>query len=77
MSRGMVHALLETAPTNQNWSLADLTDCIFRNTEATDEVKNLVQKLNNMGKPWDSKAKTPTEETPRAGINYTCIFPKI
>jgi len=73
----MVHALLEIAPTHQNWCLADLTDCIFRNTEATDEVKNLVQKLNNMGKPGDSKAKTPTEETPRAGISHTRIFPKI
>jgi len=77
MPRGMVHALLGIAPTNQNWTLADLTNCIFRNTEATDEVEDLVQKLNNMGNSEDYKANTPTEETLRAGISHSRIFPKM
>ena len=54
MPRGMIQALPGTASNTQGWSPADLSDCIFRNVEATDTEEDLVRKLNNLGTSGES-----------------------
>ena len=43
MPKGMIQALLNIAPNSQVWAPIDLSNCIFRNTEATDSIDDLVR----------------------------------
>jgi len=54
MLRGSIQALLGTAPNTQGWSPADLSDCIFRNAEATDTEEDIVRTLKSLGSSGDS-----------------------
>jgi len=73
----MIQVLLGIAPNTQGWSPADLSDCIFRNVEATDTEEDLVWKLNNLGTSGDSIIQEPTEKTLCAKPSLTRIFPRI
>jgi len=73
----MIQALLGTAPNSQRWAPADLLDCFFRYTEATDTAEDLVRSLNSLGKPGSSTAQEPIEETPGAGPDLVRIFPRM
>jgi len=75
MPRGMIQALLGTTPTNLDWSPADLSECIFRNAEATDKEEDLLQKLSNLGNLGDSKHNAPTEEILETRTRHIHIFP--
>ena len=77
MPRGMIQALLGTAPNSQGWAPADLSDCIFRNTEATDTVEDLVRSLNSLGTSGSSTAQEPIKETPEVGPDLVRIFPRM
>jgi len=56
MPRGMIQALLGTAPNSQDLAPADLSDCMFRNTEAMDTVEDLARSLNSQGTSGSSTA---------------------
>ena len=75
MLRGSIQALLGTAPNTQGWSPADLSDCTFRDVEATDTEEDLVRKLNNLGTSGDSTIQEPTEKTLFAEPTLIRIFP--
>ena len=76
MPRGMLQALLGTAPTNQGWSPIDLSECIFWNEEATDTVEDLIRRLNNLGTSGDSTRQAPIEKTSNTGArSHTHISP--
>lgn len=77
MPRGMLQALLDTAPNNQGWSPADLLECIFRNAEATDTNEDVVRKLNNLGTSGDSIVLEPTEKTSDAETGLGRIFSRM
>jgi len=49
MPKGMIQALLNIAPNSQVWAPIDLLNCIFRNTEPTDSIDDLVRALENLG----------------------------
>jgi hypothetical protein len=75
LRRGMLQAPLGTAPTNQSWSPTDLCECIFQNTEATDNEKDLVRKLNNLGTSGDSTRLAPIEKHLIRGPVTHAYFP--
>ena len=43
MLKGMIQALLGITPNSQVWDPIDLSNCIFRNTEAADSIDELVR----------------------------------
>jgi len=49
MPRGMIQALLLIAPNSQAWTPRDLSNCIIRNTEATDSIDAMVRALGKLG----------------------------
>ena len=49
MPKGMTQALLNITPNSQAWAPTDLSNCIFRNTEDTDSIDDLVRALKNLG----------------------------
>ena len=53
MPRGMIHALLHIAPNSQAWTPIDLSNCIFRNAEATDSIDDVVRAIGNLGTSED------------------------
>jgi len=77
MPKGMIQALLGTAPNSQTWAPADLSDCIFWNTEAADTIDELVRSLNSLGTSGGSTAQEPIEETPEVGLDVLRIFPRM
>jgi len=77
MPRGMIQALLGTAPNTQGWSPAHLSDCIFRNAEATDTEEDLVRKLKSLGTSGDSIIQEPTKKTLGAEPGLVRIFPRM
>jgi len=62
MPKGMTQALLNITPNSQAWAPTDLSNCIFRNTEDTDSIDDLVRALKNLGTTEGptSQAKTNT-----------------
>ena len=62
MPKGMLQAFLGLAPN----SLADLSNCIFWNTEAADFIEILVRALKSLGTTEDP-ASHNSEMTPAAG----------
>jgi len=46
--RAMIQALLHIAPNSQVWTPRDLSNCIIRNTEATDSIDDMVRALGNL-----------------------------
>jgi len=67
MPKGMIPALLGTAPNSKAWAPADLSSCIFRNTEAADS-------LGTVGGPT---AQEPIKRTPEVGPDLIRIFPRM
>jgi len=64
MPKGMIQALLGIAPNSQVWAPADLSNCIFRNTEAADSIGVLVRALKSLG-----TTEGPTSQDPRSKNN--------
>jgi len=74
----MVHTLFWKALTNKTWALAHLTECVSRNTEATDEVEDMVSELNSLENPGDMTNNTPIKEaTIRTQNRNIQTFPKM
>jgi len=73
----MIQTLLGTAPDSQGWSSADLSDCIFRNTEAMDTVEDLVRSLNSLGTLGSSTVQEPIKETLRPAPGLVRTFPRM
>jgi len=61
MPKGMIQALLGIAPNSQVWVPTDLSNCIFRNTEAADSIDDLVRSLKSLGtlqdKAWKARRR--------------------
>jgi len=74
MPRGMIQALLGTAPNTQDWSPADLLDYIFRNAEATDTEEDLVRTLKSLGTSGGSTVQEPFKKTLGAEPGFVRIF---
>jgi len=74
MPKGMTQALLNIAPNSQAWAPTDLSNCIFRNTEATDSIDDLVRALKSLG-----TTEGPTSQDPKKtlveGSDLARIFP--
>ena len=74
MPKGMIQALLGIAPNSQVWAPADLSNCIFWNTEAADSIDVLVRALKSLG-----TTEGPTSQDPKVtsaqGLNLVRIFP--
>jgi len=76
MPKGMLQALLGLAPNSQMWTPSDLSNCIFRNTEAADSVDVLARALKNMGTEADPASYNP-ESAPAAGPELAHTFPRM
>jgi len=76
MPKGMIQALLNIAPNSQVWAPIDLSNCIFRNTEATDSIDDLVRTLRNLGTSEGPTSQDP-KKTPVDGSDLTRIFPRM
>jgi len=76
MPKGMIQALLNIAPNFQVWAPIDLSNCIFRNTEATDSIDDLVRTLINLGTSEGPTSQNP-KITPVDGSDLTRIFPRM
>jgi len=70
----MLQALLGLAHNSQMWTSADLTNCIFRNTEAADSIDVLVRELKNLGIAADPTSYNP-DSTPAARPELARTFP--
>ena len=75
--KGMIQALLGIAPNSQVWALTDLSNCIFRNTEAADSIDELVQSLKSLGTTEGPTSQDPIKITPAEGLELVRIFPRI
>jgi len=49
MPRGMIQALLHIVPNSQVWTPRDLSNCIIRNTEATDPIDDVARAIGKLG----------------------------
>jgi len=76
MPRGMIQALLNIAPNSQVWAPIDLSDCIFRNTEATDSIDDVVRAVGNLGTSEDPTSQDP-KITPVDRTDLTRTFPRM
>ena len=76
MPRGMIQALLHIAPNSQAWTPIDLSNCIFRNTEATDSIDDVVRAIGNLGTSEDPTLQDP-KITPVDGSDLTRTFPRM
>ena len=77
MPKGMIQALLGTAPNSQEWALIDLSNCIFWNTEAADSIDELVRTLKSLGTAGGPTAQDPKQRTPEVGSDLIRIFPRM
>jgi len=73
----MIQALLGIAPNSQVWALTDLSNCIFRNTEAADSIDELVQSLKSLGTTEGPTSQDAIKITPPEGLNLVRKFPRI
>jgi len=76
MPKGMTQALLNIAPNSQVWAPIDLSNCIFRNTEATDSIDDLVRTLKNLGTTEGPTSQDP-KKTPVEGSDLARISPRM
>jgi len=76
MPRGMIQALLNITPNSQAWAPIDLSNCIFRNTEATDSIKDVVRAVGNLGTSEEPTLQDP-KITPVDRSNLTRTFPRM
>jgi len=76
MPQGLLQALLGLAPISQMWTPADLSNYIFRNTEAADSINVLARELNNLGIATDPASYNP-ESTPAAEPELARTFPRM
>ena len=76
MPKGMLQALLGLAPNSQVWAPADLSNCIFRNTEPADSIDGLVRALQSLGTTEDPASHNP-EMTPADGPDLVRTFPRM
>jgi len=76
MPRGMIQALLNIAPNSQAWAPTDLSNYIFRNTEATDSIEDVVRAVGNLGSSEESTLQDP-KITPADGSDLTRTFPRM
>ena len=75
MPKGMIQALLSLAPNSQVWAPADLSNCIFRNTEAADPIDALVRALKSLGTTEDPTSHNL--ETLAEGLDLARTFPRM
>jgi hypothetical protein len=59
MPKGMLQALLNITPNSRTWTPIDLSNCIFRNTEATDSIEDVVRAVGNLGTSEDPTLQEP------------------
>ena len=76
MPKGMIQALLGIVPNSQVWAPTDLSNCIFRNTEAADSSDDLVRALKSLGITEGPTSQDP-KITPVEGSDLVRIFPRM
>ena len=76
MPKGMIQALLNTTPNSQTWAPQDLSNRIFRNTEATDSIEDVVRAVGNLGTSEEPTLQDP-KTTPVDGSDLTRTFPRM
>ena len=76
MPKGMIQALLSIAPNSQVWTPTDLSNCIFRNTEAADSIDDLLRSLKSLGTTEGPTSQVP-KLTPAEGPNLVRIFSRM
>ena len=76
MPKGTIQALLNITPNSQAWTPIDLSNCIFRNTEATDSIKDVARAVGNLGTLEEPNLQDPTV-TPGDGSDLTRTFPRM
>jgi len=76
MPKGMLQALLNIAPNSQSWTPIDLSNCISRNTEATDSREDVVRAVGNLGTSGDPTLQEP-EISPANDTNPLRTFPRM
>jgi len=76
MPKGMTQALLGIAPNSQVWAPTDLSNCIFRNTEAADSSDDLVRALKSLG-ITEGPTSQDQKITPVEGSDLVRIFPRM
>jgi len=77
MPKGMIQALLGTAPNSQEWALIDLSNCIFWNTEAADSIDELVRTLKSLGTAGGPTTQDPIKRNPEEGSDLIRIFSRM
>jgi len=76
MPKGMIQVLLNITPNSQAWAPIDLSNCIFRNTEATDSIEDVARAVGNLGTPEEPTLQDP-KVTPDDGSDLTRTFPRM
>jgi len=76
MPKGMLQALLNITPNSQTWTPIDLSNCISRNTEATDSIEDVVRAVGNLGTSGDPTLQEP-EISPANVTNPLRTFPRM
>ena len=76
MPRGMVQALLRIGPNSQTWDPRDLSNCIIRNSAATDSIDDVLSALGKLGTPEEPTVPEPTT-TPPEGMDPERTFPNM
>jgi len=76
MLRGMIQALLNIAPNSQTWTPINLSNCIIRNTAATDSIDDVVRAIGNLGTSEDPTLQEPII-SPLDGSDLTHTFPRM
>jgi len=76
MPKGMLQALLNIVPNSQSWTPIDLSNCISRNTEATDSMEDVVRAVGNLGTSGDPTLQEP-EISPANETNPLRSFPRM
>jgi len=77
MPKGMIQALLGIAPNSREWAPTDLSNCIFRNAEATDSIDELVRSLKSLDTTEGPTSQDPTKITTEEGYELVRIFPRM
>jgi len=67
MPKKMIQALIGIAPSSQVWAPTDLSNFIFRNTEAAESIDDLVRALKSLGTTDGPKSQDP-KITPVKGL---------
>jgi len=70
MPKGMLQALLNTTPNSRTWTIIDLSNCIFRNAEATDSIEDVVRAVGNLRTSEEPTLQDP-KTTPDNGPDPT------